>query len=62
MTGSDDHLIQEATVSISRDGDIVSFELQGTEYEMRSSEAEKIGTELLAIGRHGEDHEAVPEY
>jgi len=46
MTGSDDHLVREANVSISRDGDIVSFELQRTE--------------LLAIGRHGEDHEAVP--
>jgi hypothetical protein len=46
MTDSNDHLIQEATVSISRDGDTVSFELQGTE--------------LRATGRHGEDHEAVP--
>jgi hypothetical protein len=46
MTDSNDHLIQEATVSLSRDGDIVSFELQGTE--------------LQGTGRHGEDHEAVP--
>ena len=46
MTDSNDHLIQEATVSLSRDGDTVSFELQGTE--------------RLLTGRYGEDHEAVP--
>lgn len=46
MTDSDDHLIQKSNVSISRDGDIVSFELQGTG--------------LLGTGRHGEEHEAVP--
>jgi hypothetical protein len=46
MTDSDDHLIREANVSVSRDGDIVSVELQETE--------------LKTIGRHSEDHEAVP--
>jgi hypothetical protein len=62
MTDGDNLLVREATVDITRRGDIVSIVLQGEEYQMEASEAEKIGTELLAIGRHGEDHESVPDW
>ncbi|WP_424016139.1 hypothetical protein ACOZ4N_00630 (plasmid) [Halorientalis pallida] len=59
MATSDDHLIQEPNVDVTRDGDLVSFELRGTKYEMGSSEDEKIGTKFLAIGRQGEDRESL---